>query len=382
MSKPTTGWQPIDKLQHFVDLIEKMHCDTQAKITKLSQTKDYAIFDVELASIMHVMHRQSKNYSILIEQLNIWQVETRDLAKLKLIETALELNERINLLTKECQKLTHQWIFKTSETQGYLYFLLPITLDTDDNYGQPKIQNKYNVTEAQLLRYQQLRESIDKLFASFFIGIDKEAIDRSAKRLEISQGKSILLNTVHESNIFFDYCFYQYRYNDLNIIQHSFQKSLNSHEPEMLSIFETASKGEFAYLDVIEPVGEAGVMVYNRLTNSEHLMIDKGLNNIAKKLYYYTLVTHIMDFDDFLMTTGASIPVSIHTEAGLKVERRFKSFLNLQKFDANSKDYKQYVTDMYKICFYEDITGDVASPPVPFGEEALEALVNASNSIN
>jgi len=108
MSKPTTGWQPIDKLQHFVDLIEKMHCDTQAKITKLSQTKDYAIFDVELASIMHVMHRQSKNYSILIEQLNIWQVETRDLAKLKLIETALELNERINLLTKECQKLTHQ----------------------------------------------------------------------------------------------------------------------------------------------------------------------------------------------------------------------------------------------------------------------------------
>jgi hypothetical protein len=150
----------------------------------------------------------------------------------------------------------------------------------------------------------------------------------------------------------------------------------------MLSIFETASKGEFAYLDVIEPVGEAGVIVYNRLTNSEHLMIDKGLNNIAKKLYYYTLVTHIMDFDDFLMTTGASIPVSIHTEAGLKVERRFKSFLNLQKFDTNSKDYKQYVTDMYKICLHEDVTGDVTSPPVPFGEEALKAVVNPSNSIN
>ena len=52
MSKPTTDWQPIDKLQCFVDLIEKMHCDTQAKVTKLSQTKDYAIFDVELASII------------------------------------------------------------------------------------------------------------------------------------------------------------------------------------------------------------------------------------------------------------------------------------------------------------------------------------------
>lgn len=92
MSKPAATWQPIDKLQHFVDLIEKMHRDTQAKISKLSQTKEYAISDVELSSIMHVMHRQSKNYSILVEQLNIWKVETTDLAKLKLIKTALELN--------------------------------------------------------------------------------------------------------------------------------------------------------------------------------------------------------------------------------------------------------------------------------------------------
>ena len=89
---------------------------------------------------------------------------------------------------------------------------------------------------------------IDKLFASFFISMNKEAINRSANRLEIAQGDSILLNTVHESNVFFDYCFYQYRMDHLNIIQHSFQQSLNSYEPEMLKIFEIVSKGTFAYI--------------------------------------------------------------------------------------------------------------------------------------
>ena len=74
--------------------------------------------------------------------------------------------------------------------------------------------------------------------------------------------------------------------------------------------------------------------------------------------------------------------VSIHTEEGLKVERRFRSFVNSENYDTNSKEYKQYVTDMYKICFHEDITGNVPSPLVPFGAKALKAVVNASDSIN
>jgi len=96
-----------------------------------------------------------------------------------------------------------------------------IPSDKNSDYGKPDIQNEYDITEAQILRYQQLRESIGKLFASFFISMDKEAINRSAKRLEILQDNSLLLNTVHESNVFFDYCFYQYKFNNLNVIQRS-----------------------------------------------------------------------------------------------------------------------------------------------------------------
>ena len=46
MARINTNWQPIDRLPLFVDLIEKMYCDTQAKITRLTQAKDYDILDI------------------------------------------------------------------------------------------------------------------------------------------------------------------------------------------------------------------------------------------------------------------------------------------------------------------------------------------------
>lgn len=382
MTKSNPNWQPITQLQVFVDLIEKMYRDTQAKMTKLSLADSYTISDAELSAIMHTLYRQSENHNILIEQLNIWQAQTKELDKLRLIENAIKRNQEVHLITTKCQRAANDLIFKTTEMQhSYLPHSIK-TVNETNNYGKPSIQSNYNIKETQVLGYQHIRDSIGKLFSSFFSCMNKEVIDRSASRLELLQGKSLLINTEHENNIFMDYCLYQYKFDNLNVIQRSFQQASHNYEEDMLSIFETASKGEFAYLDIIEPIGDDGIVVFNRLTNTEHLMIDKGANNIAKKLHYYTLVTHIMDFGDFLMTTGASVPVSIHTEAGLKVERRFKSFLELQNVDINNKDYKQYVTDIYRLCFHENITGDVVSPSVPFGEEALKNKVNASDSIH
>lgn len=382
MIKSNTNWQPLTQLQVFVDLIEKMYCDTQAKITKLRLADNYTISDAELSTIMHMLHRQSENHNVLIEQLNIWQAQTKELEKLRLIENAIKRNEEVHLITIKCQQIVNDLIFKTVEMQHSSIAQSMKVVNKTNNYCKPHIQSNYNITNAQVLRYQQIRDSIGKLFPSFLSCMSKEAIDRSATRLELLRNKSLLINTEHEHNVFMDYCLHQYKFDNLNVMQRGFQQSAHCYEADMLSIFETASKAEFAYLDIIKPIGDDGIAVFNRLTNTEHLMIDKGANNIAKKKHYYTLVTHIMDFGDFLMTTGASVPVSIHTEEGLKVERRFKSFLNLQNVDINGKDYKQYVTDIYKLCFHEDITGDVDSPLVPFGEEALKARLNVSDTIH
>lgn len=67
---------------------------------------------------------------------------------------------KLTLLTRECQKLADQWLFKTAETQGTFSVQPKIPSDKNSDYGKPDIQNEYDITEAQILRYQQLRESI------------------------------------------------------------------------------------------------------------------------------------------------------------------------------------------------------------------------------
>ena len=221
------------------------------------------------------------------------------------------------------------------------------------------------------------------LYPKFVSCLDKETIQRCGSRLEILQGNSLLINTEHESKLFFDYCIYQHKQGDLSGIQRSFKTFAKSYDKEWFEVFEIASQGYFAYLDIIDFVDEDGLVVYDRLRDTMHLMVDKGLNKVAKSLHYYTLVTHVMDFKDFLVTTGASTPVPIHTESELKVQRVFENYLrSVNRGEASIKEEKQYITDIYKICLHEDITGKVSSPLVPFGKKELEKRIHITKTIH
>ncbi len=89
-----------------------------------------------------------------------------------------------------------------------------------------------------------------------------------------------------------------------------------------------------------------------------------------------------MDFKDFLVTIGTSTPVPVHTESGLKVQRRFEAYLRLvNNGNVSVKEEKKYITDLYKICLHEDITGKISSLLVPFGKEELEKRIRFTDTI-
>lgn len=230
-------------------------------------------------------------------------------------------------------------------------------------------QNDYDLNQALVARYDNIRKTLRDLNTKLMVGLSREGIERCAKRLEIAgHGNALHLNTEHEMNVFFDFCLYQYVHNDSNAIQKSFNQfaGVNS---EQVSIFEAAAKGYFAYLQILESVDDAGLVVFDLERQTEHLMIDRGLNAAAKKPGHYTIVTHVIRFNDFIMTTGASTPVNIDTDDGAKVQQRFEQFMKqLTSGSIELKDRRQVVTDLYKICLHEDITGTVASPTLPFGE--------------
>ena len=285
-----------------------------------------------------------------------------------------------NSITIECQELAEKVKNITVEAKSQI-----------PSYNQ-EIQEKiikaipstynYTLTEEQIKRYRNIRQMLGDLYPKFLSCLDKETIQRCGSRLEILQENSLLINTEHESKLFFDYCIYQHKQGDLSGIQRSFKTFAKSYDKEWFEVFEIASQGYFAYLDIIDFVDEDGVIVYDRLRETMHLMVDKDLNKVAKSLHYCTLVTHIMDFKDFLITTGASTPIPIHTESGLKVQRIFENYLRIvNRGESSTKEEKKYITDIYKICLHEDITGKVSSPLVPFGKEELEKRIHITKTV-
>ena len=382
MQKNNQNWQNISQLPLFNILIHNMNKDTLFKLELLKKSiaNPYTILDTDIANIMHVLHRQLKNHPVLLEQLDIWKNETRRPDEIELIDATLALCHETNSMTKECQELAEKVKNITVEAQhqipGY-------DKESKENiFKETPSTHSYTLTEEQVKRYRKIRQMLHDLYPKFVGCLDEETVQRSASRLGISQGRSLLINTEHESKLFFDYCMYQHKQGDLTGIQKSFKTFSKLYTNEWFEVFEIASQGYFAYLDILDFLDEDGLVVYDRLRDTLHLMIDNGLNKVAKSLHYYTLVTHVMDFKDFLVTTGASTPVPVHTESGLKVQRRFEAYLRLvNNGKASVKEEKQYITDLYKICLDEDITGKVSSPPVPFGKEALEERIGLTNTI-
>jgi len=155
---------------------------------------------------MHVLHRQLKNHPTLLEQLDIWKNETQRPDKAELIDATLALCHETNFVAKECQTLAEKAKNITVEVKSEIPGQNQESKE-DALKSTPSTHN-YTLTEEQVKRYRKIRQMLRDLFPKFVGSLDKETVQRSASRLGISQENSLLINTEHESNLFFDYCIY------------------------------------------------------------------------------------------------------------------------------------------------------------------------------
>lgn len=235
-------------------------------------------------------------------------------------------------------------------------------------------------TSEDLIRYDRIRKILTDLYPKFFTGIDREILERCGKRLEVFKDNALLLNTEHEGKIFFDYILYTYKSSGINLMQKAFNRFSQNYEGEVLEIFSAAKDGYFAYLEILQAVGDGGLIVFDRERDTEYLMIDRGLNNVAKRREKHAIVTNIIKFDGYIITTGASTPVAVETDEGQMIQNIFDRYYNSAKQgEVSEKIRLQYISDMYRTCFAEDITGQVTSPVAPFGTAALKDKVHASS---
>lgn len=365
----TTNWQPISQLPLFAALVDKMLRNTNTKkqlLKAVQANKDY-IDDETLANMMHAFHRQVANQESITEQSRRWEAARPNAHELGLILDMRKALEEVIKITKKCQALSEEVKYKTAEAINDESKASKSHI-IKSSYGR---QNNYNLSNEDVKYYKRVRSILKDLYPRVVEFVTKDVIDFGSKSLDINSGRYVQLNTKHELDVLFEYSLYCYRDSGLNVYEKAYNKFSGRYTGEILKAFEASKNGYFAYLDIVEPVGDSGVVVFDRARNKESLMIDIALNKVAQHNHKYYLVSHLIDLQKFIITTGASTPVAIHTEAGLKVQRCFEKYLYLvNKGKVTDEIDAQYVTDMFKIIFHEDITGKVTSEPMPYDEEA------------
>ena len=188
-------------------------------------------------------------------------------------------------------------------------------------------------------------------------------------------------------NFFYDYCVFHYRMNGVNIIEAAYNKSYQEYEGEDSEIFKRAKAASFRFLKLIDPIKEKEVLAYDELNQKNYKILDRKLhksfsNNQQSGNRYY-LLSYMIEFEDFIITTGASVIVNIDTKAEKLVYERFEQHLRLtSQAKPDSADTMQNITDMHKIALHEGIVGEAPSNTLPFGKEALEAKAMKNRTIH
>jgi hypothetical protein len=156
-------------------------------------------------------------------------------------------------------------------------------------------------TKKQVCQYDHIREVLERIRITFMMHLSKEAVGHSASRLEILQGDlTLLLNTEHEMNFFYDYCVFHYRMNGVNIIEAAYKNNYQEYKGEDLEIFKRAKIASFRFLKLIDPIKEKEVLAYDELKQKNYKILDKNLhksfsNNQETGNRYY-LLSYIIEF--------------------------------------------------------------------------------------
>jgi hypothetical protein len=230
------------------------------------------------------------------------------------------------------------------------------------------------VSEAMLQTYQQVRDILTGIHSEVIFFDPENMANTAGKRLEVMDGKQLFIETEHEMNVLIDYGLFQYRKNGKNVVERYYDKHHTLYPAQKLVVLQAFKEARFSLLEIIKPVDEHGLMVYDPLRGESLFMIDKGLYQLAKSRPRYALLTHYLQMPDFILTTGASTPVPLDSETGKAMWKIFERLIHhhQQKKTLDHSAYFQNITDLFKMAIHENLTKSVTSRELPMSYHPIE----------
>ena len=217
-----------------------------------------------------------------------------------------------------------------------------------------------------LEEYDQTRAILKEVHKEILVFRDlNEMVQTAGRRLNVSQGKTLFLETSHELDVFFDYCLFQYQVGGKIIPESYYDTYAHLHSGKELKVLSAFKSSQFSLLKIKHAVSDYGLMVHDELIDEDLFMIDRGLSELASRNQNYGILTHYLRMPEFIMTTGASVGISLNSQDGRDMDRVFQDLVQRRKTTPNDGICRQYITEIYKIAIHRDVIKTVKSRELP-----------------
>ena len=231
-------------------------------------------------------------------------------------------------------------------------------------------------------RYRQFRQITLKLHSTLPEYLSKRAFNECGKKLGIMRNDTLIFNDEQDMAVLMDYCIYDYRENGVNAVSRYLTDSEIAADSDEYKVLKAMSESFYTLVQVEDVLPGVGVRVNDLLGDKQFLLIDIGFSNTAER--GVVIATRILRFEDFVMTSGAALPIDGQTLSeifDLAVEHYGSEDGNYIDLDMQEKS--DLTATIIRLCLRNDTNSQIFYEDVPedIGIEPLTAPVRAGPRI-
>lgn len=159
-----------------------------------------------------------------------------------------------------------------------------------------------------LNNYKRLRIAGQWLNNTLTQQVSKTALMECAKKLGLLKGKVLLLGGEDELTIVFDYCLFNYRREDKNIIQRYFEQHPPSPGSDEMILLQGMLRSHYSVFRVQQTYPGRGAILSDLTRLETLLLMDVGISSTAKPDQMFA--GRVLPLGDYYMTSGTFLPIT------------------------------------------------------------------------
>jgi len=163
-----------------------------------------------------------------------------------------------------------------------------------------------NYTEV-LEKYKRTRSIALELNNSLLKLIPKKAIESTARKWGLWRDGALVLGIEDHLSVLMDYAIYDCFQDGQNAVEHYLVQQPPEPGTDVQVVLDGMQRAFLSIFRVEKVVKSVGIHVLDILSDRRYFLADAGLGDTAPEAL--TMISRVLLFDDFIMTSGAALPV-------------------------------------------------------------------------